>query len=258
MTDLNKFKISLPARRARLLPEAGSTGRAQEALTVAQVVSRYEQAPARRVRCLLLFDATSSMQPYWTHVRATLDQIIERLLPVHGDMTLKIVAYRDDCDGPRIIESSGWSADAQTLAAFVGLVACAGGGDTPEAVDRALQVAQAEQDDLSAVVLIGDAPPHPERDGCSEARALGTQQRPVFPIAVGGAENTREAFGAIARLSGGRMIDLDKIEELYDVLGVVLARAAGPSAFEGYLKRYAPSLTPGGQRAARLLTDGRR
>ena len=67
----------------------------------------------------------------------------------------------------------------------------------------------------------------------------------------------RKAFGEISRLSGGKSIELTKLDELYDVLGVVLARGMGDSAFANYLKRYQARLGSDAAAAARLLGPGR-
>jgi Mg-chelatase subunit ChlD len=206
--------------------------------------------------CVVLFDATGSMHPYWQNIQSAIREIVARLLSVGGRPRIKIVAYRDDCDGEQVIEQSAWCSDAEDLHRFIGNVHCTGGGDRPEAVDRALQVAVAEQEAVSGVVLIGDAPPHDGRDGRQEAQSLGQANRPVYPIVVGGASDTRQAFAEIARLSGGKMIELDNLEELYSVLSVVLAHSMGKDTFEEYLKRYQSQLTAGAQKAARLLTAG--
>jgi hypothetical protein len=257
MTRLSKFKVALPTRQRRLLGAQGPVNVNGRQPTFDEVVQQYQQDQVRDTRCLLLFDATSSMQPYWDHVCATLRQIVDRLLSVHSGINLKVVAYRDDCDGARVIEASGWSGDPETLTAFVGRVPCSGGGDRPEAVDRALNVAVAEKGDVSAIILIGDSPPHEGREGRDEARQLGMRRRPVYPIVVGGASDTTQAFAEIAHLSGGKMVELNKLEELYDVLGVVLAHSAGPEVLVDYMKRYDKLLTAGGHRVVRLLTDGK-
>jgi len=255
MTNLNRFRIQSPAA-GRLLGDGREDQRRGDKRTADDILRQYARRSAAG-RCLVLFDATSSMQPHWNHVCGTLHQIVERLLSVQRDLALKIVAYRDDCDGDRVIEASDWSREAGTLGEFVGRVRCGGGGDWPEAVDRALSVAVGEQSAVSAVVLIGDAPPHEGRDGTAEARRLGELRRPVFPIVVGGATDTRQTFGEIARLSGGRPVDLTRLEDLYDVLSIVLAYSAGPGVMADYLKRYGGTLTAGAQRAVLMLTDGR-
>jgi len=255
MTDLKKHRLTLPAQTTqKQLPGVNRTTSQQRRPTIDQVMQEYSDS--RGGGCLLLFDATGSMQPHWRHVQSTIWEIVARLLEVGGRPQFKIIAYRDDCDGDKVIEQSAWCRDAEELYRFTGRIHCAGGGDRPEAVDRALQAAVEEQEAVSGVVLIGDAPPHNGRDGRKEAQSLGQADRPVYPIVVGGASDTRQAFDEIARLSGGKMIELDNLEELYSVLGVVFAHSMGKHTFDEYIKRYQDQLPAGAQKAIRLLTTG--
>jgi len=253
MPDFSKFRID--ARPPQRQIGDGSAPRDAPPRSIQGIVRRYA-GPKSSARCLVLFDATGSMQPYWNHLCGTLHSMVDRLLSVHPHLLLKIVAYRDDCDGSRVIVGSEWTRSAAVLGEFVGKCRCEGGGDWPEAVDRALAVALGEQDALSAVVLIGDAPPHAERNGRDEARRLGALKRPVFPIVVGGAGDTRAAFDEIARLSGGKRLDLERLEELFDVLAAILAYAGGADVMAEYVAKYDRLLTPGGRSAVRMLTDG--
>jgi Mg-chelatase subunit ChlD len=253
MADLKQHRLTLPTSvTQKQLPGINTNTSQTHRPTIEQVVQAYSAQPG----CVVLFDATGSMQPYWQNVQSAIREIVERLLNVGGRPRLKIVAYRDDCDGERIIEQSVWSSDAEELYRFISRIICDGGGDRPEAVDRALQVAAADQEAISGVVLIGDAPPHEGRDGRQEAETLGQAGRPVYPIVVGGASDTRQAFAEIARLSKGKMMELENLEELYSVLSVVLAHSLGKETFEKYLKQYQTRLTPGAQKAARLLNAG--
>lgn len=258
MGDLDRFRVRLPMTTARgqLGPGCGHTAADPRPPSVQDVLDEYSEPKGLAGGCLLLFDATGSMHPYWEHVKDTIGKVIARLLGVGGRPALKIVAYRDDCDGDRVIEPSAWSGQAAELRGFLRKVACSGGGDEPEAVDRALQVALEEQGEVSGVVLIGDAPPHPHRDGRKEAMELAKQQRPVYPIVVGKSQETRAAFAEIARLSGGRLLELDRLDELYEILGVVIAHRMGEEIFKEYLARYDRQLADGARRAARMLTDG--
>lgn len=169
----------------RYKPAAYSLTRAKR-ISVEEVRAKYQRLQETETRILLLFDATSSMSPYWTEVKRTIGEIIKRTLTT---AEMKIVAYRDDCD-EKIVQSSPWAKQAEDLSAFLDTVGCYGGGDIPEAVDRALQLALEEQA-LTRVILIGDAPPHEQRDCTKEAEGLGQKRRPVYPIVIGQSEETR-------------------------------------------------------------------
>jgi len=51
------------------------------------------------------------MDPYWNATMQSIDTIIHRILEVGGQysVAIKIVAYRDYCDGAKLIEESPWS-----------------------------------------------------------------------------------------------------------------------------------------------------
>lgn len=133
-SDLIQFKPTLPTRERSQV--SGEEVRAK--------YRQFKQQPVPKV--LLSLDGTGSMAPYWNEVAHTIGEITQRIFAVGGEVMVKIVAYRDHCDGPRILEASPWSTTADELRRFVGSIVCDGGGDTPEAVDQALQVALQEQE----------------------------------------------------------------------------------------------------------------
>lgn len=240
-SDLTLFKPTLPTRERR---------------QVSREELRAKYSPVNQLllsMILLLFDATGSMAPYWNEVARTISEIVRRVFSIGGEVTMKIVAYRDHCDGPRILEASPWSQKADELRRFVGAIVCDGGGDAPEAVDRALQVALQEEQ-VSRVILIGDAPPHAAQDCSKEAQALGQKNRPVYPIVIGQCAETREAFARIARLSGGKMIELTNLDELFEFITILTVHAMGDEALRKYEAKN-PELSQG---AKKLLQDLRK
>jgi hypothetical protein len=217
---------------------------------------KYKSQPKSSGKSLLLFDATGSMEPYWNVTMQSIDTIIDRIFDVggHRAVAMKIVAYRDDCDGDKIIEESRWSQSAAELRAFIAKIRANGGGDFPEAVDRALQLA-IQEPEISRIILIGDAPPHPERDCQRESAELGRMMRPVYPIVIGKNLSTHNSFRMIARLSGGKLIELTALEELFEFVTILIVHdVGGEEKVKEYARRY--QLTSGGARLVRLLTEG--
>ena len=94
MRDFRRFMPRVPERPST--PQLGSGKSGSEAgptgLTLRDVVQEYAAPVRGPLRCLLLFDATGSMSPYWDHVRATIREVIDRLLAAGGAPQLKIVA----------------------------------------------------------------------------------------------------------------------------------------------------------------------
>lgn len=235
----------------RYKPTASALTGARKRVSVEEVREKYTCIKGTGTRILLLFDATGSMTPYWNEAQRTIGEIIERTLAVASEVTMKIVAYRDDDHGEKVLEPSPWSQRAEDLKDFLKTIQCIYGCDDPEAVDRALHIAL-EEDQVSRVILIGDSPPHRHRDCTKEGRDLGLKKRPVYAIVVGENQQTHYAFQTIATLSGGKLIPLRNLDELFDFITILSVDAAGADALLKYQKQYQYALTDGGRRL--LLT----
>ncbi len=251
--SLEKFRVAVPSKRdRRLLLGAGAQTQNKPVPSLADIVAEYQKSPKR---CAILFDATGSMQPYWDNVSGSLREICSRLSLIGGAPSVRITAYRDDCDGDRILEQTRWTTDVADLHGFISHIVCSGGGDTPEAVDRALSTALTHQEHIDVVILVGDAPPHSDRNGLHEAARLGEMKRPVYPIVVGGSADARKAFGEIARLSGGKLLELHRLEDLFELLGVLLAHSLGKEALRTYVDVHRQQLPARVRAVAGLLTE---
>ena len=204
-----------------------------------QLMEKY----AKPTRVLGLVDATGSMKPVWNKTLENIQELIRRLLEA-GKVELSWVAYRDYCDNHRIIEQSDWSDSAEYLKTFMGKITCDGGGDFPEAVEKALEVAVGEAT-VSRIILIGDAPPHEDKDYRELATQLGQLNRPVFSFVVGDHSDTQRTFAEISRLSGGVCFNLDNQEDILDLIAVtVIDEIGGQKLLGQYIKSYGSSLSP--------------
>src|SRR5215831_4696738 len=248
-----EFHVKLPSKsgQKRLGPSIGEMPIAGSSQRIDEIKKKYTTS-----KSLLLFDATVSMKRYWNVTMQSIDTIVHRILEVGGQhsVAMKIVAYRDYCDGDKLIEESPWSQSASELRVFIAGIQPIGGGDIPEAVDRALQLAIREPE-VSRIILIGDAPPHPEQDCRREATELGQMTRPVYPILVEEDAATKEAFRMIADLSGGKLIELTHLEELFELVALLIVHdVGGEEKVKEYTKHY--QLTSGGVRLVKMLTSG--
>lgn len=190
---------------------------------------------------ILLFDATGSMAPLWSSTKKIMNELIKRITNV-GVVKIKCVAYRDYCDGPKIFESSNWHSDARPLVEFIERIKCDGGGDDPEAVEDALNLAYKEKENVTRVILIGDAPPHSNREAVRQATRLAEKKIPVYAFRVGGSYSAKESFNEIAEASKGSYGDLEDYRDLLDMIGVtILHDVGGLPEVEKYLRRYGAS-----------------
>lgn len=226
--------------------------------TTEDLVEKYTRAQQRGVsRIIGLSDATASMGDLWQATRGQIRELVRRAAEL-GTVELRWVAYRDYSEGSRMLESSGWHREAQPLLAFLDQIEPYGGGDIPEAVERALEVA-ANDEQATRVVLIGDAPPHAKRDWRAQANNLAQLGRPVYAFVVGGDRFARRYFAQIAEITGGRCAELSDLAALIDLVALTAADdVGGPGKVKEYLDRNAKQLTAGGKRfAQQLLGDGK-
>lgn len=198
---------------------------------------------AKPTRIIGLVDATGSMKPLWDKTVQSIQELIRRILET-GKIELSWVAYRDYCDHHRIIEQSNWSDSVEYLKTFMAKIVCNGGGDFPEAVEKALEVAINESE-VSRVILIGDAPPHADKDYRSKAIQLGKLNRPVFSFVVGNHTDTKRTFGEISDLSRGVSFSLENQDDILDLIAVtVIDQIGGQKSLGKYLDAYGSKLSP--------------
>lgn len=205
-------------------------------------------------RLLGLSDATGSMIGLWDSTKRHIKEMISRINEF-GSFEIKWVAYRDYCDGAGILESSAWHRKPEPLLRFIDSISCYGGGDFPEAVEKALQYAVKDKK-VSRIVLIGDAPPHPERDYANQAMKLAKQGKPVFSFVVGYDPETTETFKRIAEITGGVSTQLNSADDLLDMVVLTMAdEMGGKESVERYLGKYGVLMSEGGKRYAKVLVS---
>jgi hypothetical protein len=163
----------------------------------------------------LVIDTTGSMGDEMAYLQAEIDSIVARLKREAGQLDLRIgvVVYRDDGD-EYVVRSTPLTADIGSVRATLERQEADGGGDMPEAVDRAL--AEAERlawrpGVAKAMLLVADAPPHAEAMTATLAstqrlRARGVQ---IVPVAASGVDDSAQyVMRTMAALTQGRYIFL--------------------------------------------------
>jgi hypothetical protein len=142
---------------------------------------------------------------------------------------LGIVAYRDRGDA-YVVEKSPLTPHHWEAVKWLNALEPGGGGDTPEAVFAALRDAIRNYawapKGTRILVLVGDAPPHPEElsEVESTARAFSKDRGLVHTITCSVVSNgpdlraVRSAFDKIATAGRGRSLDLSQGESLAQAL----------------------------------------
>lgn len=171
--------------------------------------------PVSAMDLVIVLDATGSMGDEMDYLRAELDAIVSRLKRESGNLDLRIglVLYRDDGDD-YVTRSFPLTENVRSVRAILDAQEANGGGDMPEAVDRALVAAEHMQwrpDAAKAMLLIADAPPHENALGTTLATTQRLRSRGVqiVPVAASGVEDSAQyVMRTMAVLTQGRYIFL--------------------------------------------------
>lgn len=115
-------------------------------------------------------DATGSMGDEIAYLKAELNDVIARVQEDHETLTIRLgsVFYRDEGEA-YLTRKSEFSTDISKTINFIKNQSAAGGGDTPEAVEAALEdaiehLSWSEHARSKLLFLVLDAPPHTHGD----------------------------------------------------------------------------------------------
>jgi len=195
----------------------------------------FSQAMAKpTVEVAFVLDTTGSMGGLLDGAKRKIWSIATSVVDANpdADIRLGLVAYRDIGD-EYVTKTFDLTSDIQDIYGNLLDLKARGGGDWPESVNEALDVAvnklhwTAGKDARRIVFLVGDAPPH--MDDAQDTKYPKTlavaKQRDIVVNAVlaGGARDTERVWKDIAQLGDGRFIpipqdggDLVVIETPYD------------------------------------------
>eukprot|EP01060_Flectonema_neradi_P008379 TRINITY_DN159_c13_g1_i1.p1 TRINITY_DN159_c13_g1~~TRINITY_DN159_c13_g1_i1.p1 ORF type:complete len:1144 (+),score=207.08 TRINITY_DN159_c13_g1_i1:55-3432(+) len=140
------------------------------------------------VRILVVIDTTGSMNSYLLSLKETIPQLFSvfRVL-FQGDAQLDLIAYKDYCDGPKLLTHC-YGTESEAMI-FAKALRPNGGGDNPEAVKTALNEAYTRIAESPATPTVlfhyTDAPPHhrqtkSNRDNFSAEKTRLDKQQPGF------------------------------------------------------------------------------
>ncbi|MEE8107447.1 MAG: HEAT repeat domain-containing protein, partial [Planctomycetota bacterium] len=120
----------------------------------------------RGVDLVLAYDSTGSMLPVIRAVKQRLDLLIEESAHIVTNLRMSLFTYRDEGE-EYIFYGTPLTHSLDNLKAFVQVAEANRGGDLPEAVtatvDAAVNRLDWREDAQKVIVIIGDAPYHPER-----------------------------------------------------------------------------------------------
>jgi hypothetical protein len=163
----------------------------------------------------IVLDTTGSMGDEMEFIQTEITSIVDSVRRNAGnvDVRIGVVAYRDDGD-EYVVKSFGMSNGAVAARNAIAALDAGGGGDTPEAMDKAMQAAERLQwrpNAAKAVLVIADAPPHDEGmkatlDAANRMRSAGIQ---IVPVAASDTDDTAQyVMRTMAAMTHGRYIFL--------------------------------------------------
>jgi len=206
---------------------------------VSSVVKRAFDLNHAGLDVAITIDSTGSMQRTIDTARAALTEIVAMLQGISPKLRVGLVHYRDFGDlgeGAKILVPL--TKNVRKVERRLEKLRAGGGGDIPERVEKGLELAISadmgwKRDSNKVVIVIGDAPPHP--DAVETATAIAGQaythpmlvrhghRRPTTPsgrkhavrpfvtstIAVGG--RPLPEFQAIAKAGGGAAVRIGRL-----------------------------------------------
>lgn len=163
----------------------------------------------------LVLDTTGSMGDELAYLKVELRAIAQTVATQYPGVTQRyaLVAYRDQGDAYVVRHHDFEAIDG--FLAHLGQESAGGGGDTPEAMDKAMatatQLQWSSRDAAQMVFLVADAPPH-TADYTTYVEAtgsLGAHGIAVYPVASSGVATVCEYLMRwAARTTGGQYIFL--------------------------------------------------
>jgi uncharacterized protein YegL len=210
------------------------------AATLPQAIFAGSAQAKPTVEVAFVLDTTGSMSGLIEGAKRKIWSIATTILDSNPDADIRmgLVAYRDIGD-EYVTRSFELTTDIQDLYANLLQVRAQGGGDWPESVNEALDVAVNKlqwtkgNDARRVVFLVGDAPPH--MDYAQDTKYMTTldvaKQKDIIVNAVlaGGARDTEKVWRDVAQRGDGRFIAIPQdggqvviIETPYDEEIIIL------------------------------------
>ncbi|XP_076444099.1 uncharacterized protein LOC143282368 [Babylonia areolata] len=191
----------------------------------------------RPVEVVFSFDTTGSMYSCLDLVRTKLRECCTRLIQDIPNIRIGIIAHGDYCDesNPYVISCLDLTSDVQALVDFVRDVPKTSGGDCPECYEWVLRKAQGldwSEESAKALVVIGDATPHPPeytdagvfwKDELSILTGMGIK---VYGVRALNQKASVPFYQELADVSGGHYLTMNNFDVITDMFLAVCYREA--------------------------------
>ena len=187
-----------------------------------------QQLGNRKLDLAICLDCTASMYGELAAAQGGIDDLMRFTGDVTASARVAVVAYRDRRDE---FETKAWdfTSDIEQARQQIWTLSADGGGDTPESVHDALNLAFTKlswrPDANKVLVLVGDAPPHVgEGSLCVKLAERAKAEAELITHAIQVEGKDVKHFPEIAKAGGGRCVTLEDDDRLIaEIAGLSLA-----------------------------------
>ncbi len=180
-----KARISYEAKPWPTLPKAKKSHGDRKTSTVPFIAKAFD-LQASGLDVAIVIDTTGSMQRTIDQSRDALEEIVAMLSGIAPKFRIGLVHYRDMGDmggGARMLEAL--TPNVKKVKARLAKMRAGGGGDIPERVEKGLEIALGREmrwkrSANKVIILIGDAPPHPEAIDVAVKLAKDAYENPMM------------------------------------------------------------------------------
>jgi len=202
------------------------------------------QLKRKKLDLAICLDCTASMYSEIAEAQAGLDDLMLFVGDAVGELRVAVVAYRDRRDE---FKTKAWdfTSDLDQARSQLWLLSADGGGDSPEAVHDALELAYTKltwrPESDKVLVLVGDAPPHLGLGTlCADMAGKAHELAQFKTHAIQAEGKPVKHFDEIAKAGGGKCITLEEDGALIaEITGLSIGDTFEPEFtefFEVYLE----------------------
>ncbi len=193
----------------------------------------------KSVDIVFSLDTTDSMYPCLTQVRRSVVEATKFLFDRIPNLRIGVIAHGDYCDGRDCLRSLPLTANGAKVVDFINTAPMTNGGDSDECYEYVLNHARAFDwnSDISGLVLVGDALPHPynsvnaqghiQYDWRNEAKNFIHEGGKIYPVQAMGRPGSTHFYEQLALMSGTPKLDLPQFADIVDILTAICFQQAG-------------------------------
>ena len=202
---------------------------------------------ATKYDIVISFDTTGSMSGCISMVKKNIEKIINELFEKVKGIRIGLVAHGDYCDEKTtyLMKQIDLTEDKAALCNFMKTVENTGGGDYPEAYEYMLREVQKlswDSQNMRALVVIGDAPPHAKDDNPhnidwrNEVKELKDMGVTIYSVQClnNGNSLAKTFYKQMSSMTDGYHLYLDQFSSIIQMIMAICMNQQGKDHLEKY------------------------